>query len=645
MSKSRVIFPPKMNHHRRRIMADCLSMKRSTSFGKYLGCNILPNKLRRGDYVGLLEKVKASIRGWQSNFLNMAGRCTLVKSVVASYPVYSMQSTLLPVSVTKEIEKDCRKFLWNKVDKTHYLARVNWDRVCRPMTMGGLGFRRLNNWNLAFMAKLGWLILKEDVKLWVQILKARYWKKGSFLNASAKNHHSPIWRDIVKGRGVLEMGLFRRIGNGKSTSLWYHWWVGNGPLINVVVRRVPEFMTHWQVKDIIEGGRWNLRKIYGLLPQDIVKQISEVPLASMIELEDDFIWKPEKNGSFSVKSAYFLSSRLEVDNEDNGHWKGMWGKKIPFKFKLLLWNGVHNILPTGTFLSSRITNFDPQCVVCDFPYENLLHIFRDCYVAMNIWSEVLKHHTPKNHNLFFTLDWMGWLEFNLNQNDCWVSKFTTAFWHIWCSRNKAVFEKAVNHPRFLYNRVMADFFTNIKSFQVTSLKEGGATPVLRWKPPQRGFLKLNTDGAWKKEWPNAGIGGVIRDAAGNWEFGFAKKVDAGSPEAAEMMAIREGLQIAWDCNYRNLEVECDARGVVQLLSKPLEAENHPLGVIIMDICILLTRNWSVEFRHTKREGNKVAHLLAAEATHQKDERVVFISVPEHAKAVFFQDKEFVASSS
>ncbi|KMT14541.1 hypothetical protein BVRB_4g073110 [Beta vulgaris subsp. vulgaris] len=179
-----------------------------------------------------------------------------------------------------------------------------------------------------------------------------------------------------------------------------------------------------------------------------------------------------------------------------------------------------------------------------------------------------------------------------------------------------------------------------------SKEEGnGSKVVLRWKPPHQGFLKLNTDGAWKADWENAGIGGVFRDAVGNWELGFAKRVDAGSPEAAELMAIREGLQVAWDCNYHKLEVECDAKGVVQLLAKPLEAENHPLGVIVMDICILLTRHWSVEFLHIKREGNKVAHCLAAEAVNQVEERVIFINPPEHAKEVYFKDKEFVASSS
>lgn len=310
-----------------------------------------------------LEKVKVAINRWQAKYLNMAGRCTLIKSAVSSFPVYGMQSSLLPVSVMNEIEKDCRKFLWNKVDKSHYLARLSWDRICSPTGKGGLGFRRLHNWNLAFMAKLGWMILKNETKFWVRILKARYWEKGSFLSAVAKNHHSPIWRDILKGRELLEKGLVRRIGNGRSTSIWYHWWVGEGPLVDVMGSNIPEFMSHWQVSNIIKRDRWDTKKISHLLPLDIIKQIGEIPLASMSEVEDDFTWNFEKNGTFSVKSAYYLINRGEEEYGGKGLWRGLWRKNIPFKYKLLIWNGIHNILPSALFLARRIHNFNPHCGV------------------------------------------------------------------------------------------------------------------------------------------------------------------------------------------------------------------------------------------------------------------------------------------
>lgn len=86
------------------------------------------------------------------------------------YPLYSMQTSLLPVSVTNIIEKRTRKFLWNKVDRSHYLARTSWATVTRPMSEGGLGIRRLKEWNFSFMAKLGLKMLTYSDKPWVKIL-------------------------------------------------------------------------------------------------------------------------------------------------------------------------------------------------------------------------------------------------------------------------------------------------------------------------------------------------------------------------------------------------------------------------------------------------------------------------------------------
>ncbi|KMT03378.1 hypothetical protein BVRB_8g190670 [Beta vulgaris subsp. vulgaris] len=197
---------------------------------------------------------------------------------------------------------------------------------------------------------------------------------------------------------------------------------------------------------------------------------------------------------------------------------------------------------------------------------------------------------------------------------------------------------------FWGTRKLQSYVDEILTF-VGGDRAGGGHQAAKWKPPRSGYLKLNTDGAWKPDWDKPGAGGVFRNASGDWEFGFSKKVDAGSAEAAELMAIREGLQIAWDCKFKNLEVECDAKSIVNLLKNPLEAENHPLGVIIMDICILLTREWQVDFLYIGRDGNTVVHKLAAEAVDQVEDRVVYITAPNYVEEAFFKDKEFVASTS
>lgn len=84
-----------MNLNLRNSIASIHGFRTSTSFGKYLGVDIRPNKLKISNFMGLLDKTLERIRGWQSKLLNMASRCTLFKYVLNTYLLYSMQTSLL----------------------------------------------------------------------------------------------------------------------------------------------------------------------------------------------------------------------------------------------------------------------------------------------------------------------------------------------------------------------------------------------------------------------------------------------------------------------------------------------------------------------------------------------------------------------
>ncbi|XP_021770376.1 uncharacterized protein LOC110734517 isoform X2 [Chenopodium quinoa] len=58
----------------------------------------------------------------------------------------------------------------------------------------------------------------------------------------------------------------------------------------------------------------------------------------------------------------------------------------------------------------------------------------------------------------------------------------------------------------------------------------------------KGYFKVNTDGSWLAT-DNAGAGGIIRCDKGKWQLGFTTKIKT---LGAELIAIREGLALAWD---------------------------------------------------------------------------------------------------
>lgn len=186
------------------------------------------------------------------------------------------------------------------------------------------------------MDKLGWNVLKNEDKLWVRMLKVRYWRKGTFLTTQVKTHHFPIWKDIAKGREILEKGIKRRIGSGKDTSLWFDWWVGRAPLVKVAIKNVPDSIAHWKVCDIIYNGTWDISRVKDYIPMEISNEIVSTPLSLFDMADDDYIWYWEKKVNFSVKSAYHLACDFEDVSGGMGNWNMIWKLRVPFKYKLLI---------------------------------------------------------------------------------------------------------------------------------------------------------------------------------------------------------------------------------------------------------------------------------------------------------------------
>ena len=258
-------------------------------------------------------------------------------------------------------------------------------------------------------------------------------------------YYVSIWRDILQGRALLQKGLIIGIGNGRSTSLWYHHWVGSGPIYKLIDKDIPESKAHWFVSHIIRNGRWYLDDVRHIIPTDLCDLILATPL-SMNDTHDDFIrWIYSDSGSFTVKSAYSL--QLSASPSSNAShsgfsWKNLWKIKTPFKYKMLLWNCCHGILPVAQKLSHILDFISPICCRCQTKFESHLHLFRDCWESGIFWNYIfqrMKFPTTLSWVEFFGADWNDWLCLNLAQDMSWKVVFVVGIWHIWRARNRAVF--------------------------------------------------------------------------------------------------------------------------------------------------------------------------------------------------------------
>lgn len=98
------------------------------------------------------------------------------------------------------------------------------------------------------------------------------------MNCRPSPSSAPIWRDIVKGRSILSKVLMALIGNGQSVSLWFHRWVGECPLVDIITSPMPPPLLHWKVSNIIDANGWSLNDISFVLPHYIIPQIFSIHL-------------------------------------------------------------------------------------------------------------------------------------------------------------------------------------------------------------------------------------------------------------------------------------------------------------------------------------------------------------------------------
>ena len=76
---------------------------------------------------------------------------------------------------------------------------------------------------------------------------------------------------------------------------------------------------------------------------------------------------------------------------------------------------------------------------------------------------------------------------------------------------------------------------------------------------------MNTDGVCSELHGLAGCGGLVRNEDGQWVAGFSKRIGITSNFAAELWGLHKGLKLCYNLNIRCLEVEMDAKSIVEVL--------------------------------------------------------------------------------
>ena len=95
-----------------------LGIQKIGGLGKYLGLPEMFGRKKRDIFNQIIDRIRQRSLSWSSRFLSAAGKTTMLKSVLAAMPSYTMSCFKLPGSLCKRIQSALTRFWWDSsVDK------------------------------------------------------------------------------------------------------------------------------------------------------------------------------------------------------------------------------------------------------------------------------------------------------------------------------------------------------------------------------------------------------------------------------------------------------------------------------------------------------------------------------------------------
>jgi hypothetical protein len=451
-----------------RVASVFLNCRTSSLPFKYLGLPVGANPQRASTWEPLLVALRKRLGLWANKYVSLGGRIVLLNSVLNAIPIFYLSYMKIPVHVWKQVRRIQREFLWGGKRGRKKINWIKWDVVCLPKKKGGLGVRDVRAVNISLLTKWRWRLLHDDAALWKDMLKSKY-GAGIIGRTELGEDYKPWfaslwWRDICSMGNNLGLNWFsqavrKKLGNGVLTSFWRDIWVGEIPLCD----RFPRLFSMSTQKEasvadvrnqISATGEWRLewrRRFFEwekLLFNDLLQLINTAALS--IEEEDRWVWLPEGEAVFSVKSTYrivaaFSAIDCAVAQCFMPIFTAIWKCPAPSKVSGFVWQLLHGRIPTrNNLMTRRILDAtgDVSCALCGEEMETELHLFLYCEIASLVWVEIFNwlevpFGLPHNlFSLFYCLMEAG--SHKIRRRMIMIA--SAVVWNLWNCRNSLLFD-------------------------------------------------------------------------------------------------------------------------------------------------------------------------------------------------------------
>ncbi|GKC26417.1 zinc knuckle CX2CX4HX4C containing protein, partial [Tanacetum coccineum] len=213
-------------------------------------------------------------------------------------------------------------------------AKAAWDSVYMPKHEGGLGIRRINEFNVHTYKLNG----------------RSYW------DVPCRGDASWGWHKLLQIRSTIRPFIWHKINNGKSTSVWFDRWADVCPLKDMLFNRDIArlgFSLNNSVSNLISDGAWRW-------PPDWLSRFPSmaqlhVPLL-LDDMDDVILWRDRDDDLLSFSMAC---------------------QKLKTQDRLRQWD-------VGPSIDLNLL----RCPLCELVPDSHDHLFFECSFSSQVWSQV-----------------------------------------------------------------------------------------------------------------------------------------------------------------------------------------------------------------------------------------------------------------
>ncbi|XVE55629.1 hypothetical protein DITRI_Ditri03aG0174000 [Diplodiscus trichospermus] len=157
----------------------------------------------------------------------------------------------------------------------------------------------------------------------------------------------------------------------------------------------------------------------------------------------------------------------------------------------------------------------------------------------------------------------------------------------------------------------------------------------KWKKPEKGWIKLNTDGS-AADPEKSSFGGLFRDYNGDPLCAFVSKAPQDDTFLVELWAIWRGLVLASSLGIKVLWVESDSESVVKTINRE-QPYNAKSSSCLKQIWKLLAKFEKYQVTHSWRETNKAADHLSRMFLRESDVVLWPVDFPDSLRDIIKDD--------